>query len=94
MKNPVVQPPTFQAWISKYALTRGLYEVTVTQSVNDSTTIHVVGAREMYFDEGKNWHRTRDEAVLRARDLRDAKIDCLKKQIAKLNRLTFEEPKS
>jgi lipocalin len=84
----------FQAWISKYALTRGLYEVTVTQSVNDPTFDRVVGVQnEGYVDEGKNWHRTRGEAVLRAKDLRDARVASLRKQISKLEGMTFEVPK-
>lgn len=40
---------------------------------------------------GNEWHRTREEAVARAEQMRAAKIASLKKQIAKLEKLSFGE---
>lgn len=86
-------PVPFQAWISKFALTVGLYEKTVTQT-SDPEVVRVVGRdSKVYLGEGLEWHRTREGAVQRAKVLREAKIASLEKRILKLRGLSFEEPK-
>lgn len=42
-----------------------------------------------YHGEDKHWHRTRESAVKRANDMRDAKIKSLEKSIAKLKKMEF-----
>jgi len=39
--------------------------------------------------EGKEWHRTEKEALCRAQEMRDRKIRSLKKQIEKLEKMSF-----
>jgi len=93
MKTLVKDSGSFEVWISKFALTAGLYKVTVTLSTNDLGVVHVVGRGKTFFGEGLEWHRTREEAVQRANVLRVAKIASLEKRILKLRGLNFEEPK-
>lgn len=39
--------------------------------------------------EGRQWHRTREAAVARALEMREAKIASLERQIAKLRKMEF-----
>jgi hypothetical protein len=77
-------------WVSKYAMTKGVFPVNGEVSQTSSSMLVV---REMYtyylHGEGKEWHRTRESAVARAEEMRIAKIASLKKQIARIEKLTF-----
>lgn len=78
-----------KVWISKYALTQGIYEADVRQGASDG---HVVGNGmfENYHGDGKEWHRTKAGAILRAEVVRLTKISSLQKSISKLEKLKFE----
>lgn len=83
----------FRAFITKYALTQGILEKEVEDCFHVSPDM--VSAvdnewREHYHGEGKDWHRTKEGAVKRAETMRAAKIASLKKQIARLENLTFD----
>jgi hypothetical protein len=80
----------FQVWSSKYALTSGIYEVTVTQHPDQPAIVRVVGSKDFEILLGNEWHRTQEDAVKRAKVVRDAKIRTLTKQINKLMGLNFE----
>lgn len=76
-----------KAWITKYALSGGIEE----HEAEDR------GYGCIYFDrygymagEGRNWHRTRESAVAKAEKMRKDKIASLRKQIERLEKLTFE----
>lgn len=43
-----------------------------------------------YHGEGKEWHRTKKSAIKKAEEMRQKKIDSLKKQVEKLERMMFE----
>ena len=45
---------------------------------------------DCYHGEGKEWHRTKEAALVRAEKMRQKKIASLKKQIEKLERMKFE----
>lgn len=77
-----------KVWISKYALTKGIYQVE-GKTCEDSGSPGMFVGREYFHGEGKQWHRTEREAVHRAEDMRAAKLVNLKKQIAKLERMEF-----
>lgn len=84
----------FRAWITKYALTSGIQEIEAEDCFDISPTMiadHKTATHVFY--HGRDWHRTRDAALARAREMRDAKINNLQKQIAKLKTMTFEEGK-
>lgn len=81
----------FTAWITKYALTTGVLR---KQVESDGVGLAVDRSNRLtgyYHGEGRQWHRTRDGAIAKAKELRDAKIKALRKQIAKLEAMTFED---
>jgi hypothetical protein len=82
-------------YVTKYALTSGIREVLCHLDENDRTRVTDVTNRFMrYYGEGKDWHRTRAEAIARAEMMRAAKITSLKEQIATLENLSFNSSRS
>lgn len=78
-------------WLSKYALSDGIKELTGEESVfNGSSWVDVDGWRGS-FKLGRDIHDTREEALDVAEAARIKKIASLRKQIAKLEALKFEE---
>lgn len=78
-------------WISKYALTKGLYE---RECEIDGGMASGGGVFEHYHGEGREWHRTLKAAQDRAEAMRLNKISSLRNQIKKLERMQFtKEPK-
>lgn len=78
-----------KAYISKYALTKGIFEVEAEECGDITIYIlqgYIIGG---YF-HGIGWHTTRAEAIKRAEEMRLKKIESLKKQIAKLEKKRFE----
>jgi len=81
-----------KAFITKFVLTAGIQEVDDAEiSGLSSTMISVksLGPYANFHGEGKEWHRTREAAVLRANVMRTAKIVNLTKQIKKLEATAF-----
>jgi hypothetical protein len=81
-------------WITKYALTSGIFEAEgeICESVNiDMIKVNRGGRRydETFHGEGKDWHKSVESANYRAMAMRDAKIISLEKQINKLKNLKF-----
>lgn len=78
-----------KAYITKYALTKGILEKEAEECGNG-----MIATREKwnaYFHgEGKEWHRTKEEAIKRAEEMRKKKICSLEKQIEKLERMKFQ----
>ena len=80
-----------KVWISKYALSKGIYEREVKQGEIYPDTVYINAWRESFHGgEGKEWHKTREDAVRRAEEMRIKKIASLKKQIEKLEKMKFE----
>jgi len=80
-------------WIVKYALTRGIFETTAEQCLDTQpngsmiqvkTSLH---RREYYHGEGRQWCRTKSEAMEIARKMRDRKVRALQTQLAKIQAL-------
>lgn len=86
-----------KVWISKYALTQGIEEknAVVCSNINIdmieivNTEKHFIG-NEYYHGEGKEWHKTKEEAIKRAEELRLKKIKSVEKQLEKLKSLKFK----
>lgn len=76
-------------WITKYAITRGIYELEISRISEDGQTVYGKAWNDSFRGEGKNWCRTREEAVKRADAMRLKRIEDLKKQIAKLEKMKF-----
>lgn len=77
-----------KVWITRYALSQGIEEV--DGEVSEIPSILTYGRHGIAFDEGRQWHRTREEAVVRAEAMRLAKIASLERQIAKFKKMRFE----
>ncbi len=80
-----------KVWITKYALTSGIevFDVVVHEN-EDMVAYGNVGYGDQYA-HGKDWHRTYEDAVERAKEMRDQKIKSLRKSIAKLEKLSFSD---
>lgn len=77
-----------KAWITKYALTKGILEKEV-EDCRDG----MVRESERHFPtyyHGTDWHTDKKSAIAKAEEMRKNKISSLKKQIEKLERMEFD----
>lgn len=83
--------PKFRAFITKYALTKGIFEIEGEQSLEGSPSFlsDLNNHFGTYHGEGKQWHRTQEEALARAEEMRKDKIASIEKQRKKLETMTF-----
>ena len=80
-----------KVWITKYALTRGIIETygELTSSNSVSILNWDLSLPTNWFYKG-DWHSDKESAVKKAEEMRQEKIESLKKQIEKLERMRFE----
>lgn len=81
-----------KVWISKYALTQGIYERDVEQSKESPTMVACQDKAfftEYYHGEGKDWHLTEANAVKKANEMLEKAIFSAEKKITKLKKMTF-----
>ena len=78
-----------KAYITKYALTSGIFEAEGSINPTNASTFIVDGAFAMYF-HGKDWHMSVIGARLRAEEMRKAKVASLKKQLQKYQQLQLD----
>ncbi len=75
-------------FITKYALTKGIYELEVTINGNIAS-----GVKNQYLDvftqKGKDWFENYNDACIYAEKLKNKKIKSLEKQIEKLKNMKF-----
>lgn len=80
-------------WITKYALTTGITEADaeICSSSTEGRMIEVPSklCYGSYFHR-PDWHETREAAVNRAEVMRQKKLASLKKQISRLEALSFD----
>lgn len=83
----------FTAWISKYALTEGIRAWRVRDCGNDMVQVIKDDGQPGwgYFHKG-DWHRTHGDAAIKANRMRLRKIISVKKQLTKLEALSFSPP--
>ena len=75
-------------WVTKYALTSGMYQASVVGGNNSFLSVEHPARGDHVLVPSE--HRpTREAALARANEMRAAKIASLKRQIAKLEALTF-----
>lgn len=77
-----------KVYITKYALTKGIYEAEAEESNNFPGMI-TTKDYSYFHGEGKDWTRTKETAIVRAEEMRLKRIESLKKQIEKLEKLKF-----
>jgi hypothetical protein len=75
-------------WITKYALTKGIFEDECELSENGHMASSLT--RPMQHYHGTEFHGTKAKAIEKALDMRASKIVSLRKQIAKLEALEFQ----
>ena len=83
-----------KVWITKYALTSGITEHDAKLSSEDNSVRYEKGQYtygQYAYIEGKEWHRSYENALLRAEVMRIKKIESLKKSIAMLEAMSFKE---
>jgi hypothetical protein len=80
----------FTAYITKYALTKGI-EVVEVEDCFHVSPIMVVSIGQVYCDiyRGVDWHRTREQAIARAEVMRLAKIKALQASLDKFEAMRF-----
>ncbi|PIP43675.1 MAG: hypothetical protein COX17_05620 [Deltaproteobacteria bacterium CG23_combo_of_CG06-09_8_20_14_all_60_8] len=81
------QVERFSAWISKHALTHGVFRVEVEQHLSSPEVVCGRDRKSLgsyFFGEGVEWHRTPKEAIKRAEAMREAKLSKLERQIEHL----------
>ena len=77
-------------WVTKYALTTGIFSEMAELDDEMASTPHNYETGEYansFF--GNDWHKTEEAAKARAEEMRLKKIASLKKQIQKLEKMTF-----
>lgn len=80
-----------KVWISKYALTLGIYEVDGETSTQ-APSVFVVRTGELGHKEyfhGKDWHTSHAAAVVQAEKMRQRRIKSLNESLTKLNAKRF-----
>lgn len=79
-----------KVWITKHALTRGIFEMEVESQSEDGTVVYGKSWNDCYYREGREWHKIKESAIQKAEEMRQKKIASLKKQIEKLEEMRFE----
>ena len=81
-----------KVWITKYALTQGIFEIEAEECGMGFPGM--IQPKEEHpshcHEEGKDWHRSKDSAVKRAEEMRQKKISSLRKKLEKLEKMKFE----
>jgi len=84
-------------WLTKHCLTMGIEEVEGLITESNPEMVQVIrpkdqtfhGTMEFAHGKGKDWHLTKESAILVAEKMKEKKIKSLQKQIEKLDKMTF-----
>lgn len=77
-------------------MTKGIYEAEVYENClsadpsGNMISIREKGYVSCFHGNGNEWHTTKESAINKAEEMRQKKIDSLKKQIQKLEKMKFE----
>lgn len=88
--RPLPKKGMIRVWVTKHALSTGIFEEDVEDRGGGLVRAPMREATTYYYGEGKEWHRTWEEAVTRAEEMRLARIAKLERQLKQLNELRFE----
>jgi hypothetical protein len=97
--------PKFRVWVTKYALTQGIFEKEAELCDSDKTGGMILcrndpntnvfwGGLEYYHGEGKEWHYTLESAQARAELMRTKKLASLKAAAEKIKKIDFTVTKT
>ena len=81
----------FDAWITKYALTSGILKKRVEDcfDISDAMVQVISRSSPKEYYHGRDWHRTENEAIERANEMKRKKISSLEKQLKAIKALDF-----
>lgn len=80
-----------KVYITKYALTAGIFAVDGRLFANDTAVSYKQeGASFVQHAHGKDFHHTPEEALARAEEMRISKLKSLDKQMKKVSAIKFE----
>jgi hypothetical protein len=74
-------------WLSKYALSKGIFEI---EGEEGRYGIRQVGSFHSLFRLGRDVHIERSDALKAAETMRVRKIASVKKQLSRLEKMSFE----
>lgn len=89
----MTKPKKVKVFITKYALTKGIFTAEVEIKETDGRYFAVDQGKWCIYYHKPDFHLTYKEAKARAEEMQRKKIASLKKQLARVQNLTFEEPK-
>ena len=75
-------------YVTKYCLTKGIVKLTDYEFSSDGQYCSVKSWYSLYVRIGQDAFFSTTEAIVRAEEMRDAKIASLKKQLSKLEKMT------
>lgn len=82
-----------KVWITKYALTDGIKEMEARLcKAGNGDMIEQLrddGPPMFYYGKGRDWHDSLESAILKAEEMKAARIKSLNKQIEKLSKMSF-----
>lgn len=79
-----------KVWITKYALTQGIFVKEAFDTSSDRMIGYQDGSCRSYIHK-PDWHTSEAEVLAHAEEMRTKKLRSLEKQIAKLQQLRFGE---
>lgn len=79
-----------KVYVTRYALTKGIYQVEAKLVREGMVEVKSVSGTMTYYLHGKDWHETKESAIARAEEMRKTKIGSLKKQVARFEKMDFE----
>jgi hypothetical protein len=79
-----------KVWITKYALTTGIFETEVRDEGNGMVSQKNPNCYNTHY-HGQEWHLTSLSAIAKAEDMRKKKIAALEKQIVRLGKMDFHK---
>ena len=77
-----------KVYITRYALSTGIIE-TDDAEICSNISEDMISSKKYGYFHGNDWHKKKEDAVLRAEVMRIKKIESLKKQIEKLDKMKF-----
>ena len=78
-----------KVWITKYALTEGIFEREVEEENSTGMVTVTDNSRHKQHFHGREWHRTLENAQAQAEKMRTAKLVSIEKQVKRLKELVF-----
>lgn len=80
-----------KVWITKYALTDGIYAVEAQATHSERMVVFTRGeSGNTQYAHGHDWHKTQESALARAEEIRAKRIKSLKKSLAELEKMEFK----